>query len=50
VDPLIVLFGLGVGLLVGTGTVSLRIALWLAVGSIPGALGGVRLASESSSR
>jgi uncharacterized membrane protein YfcA len=88
-DPLIVLFGLGVGLLVGTtgvgggsvmtpvlilafgikpvlavgtdlaygaitktvggwkhlrqGTVSLRIALWLAVGSIPGALGGVWL-------
>jgi uncharacterized protein len=88
-DPLIVLFGLGVGLLVGTtgvgggsvmtpvlilafgvnpvlavgtdlaygaitktvgglqhlrqGTVSLRIALWLAVGSIPGALGGVVL-------
>jgi uncharacterized membrane protein YfcA len=89
VDPLIVVFGLGVGLLVGTtgvgggsvmtpvlilafginpvlavgtdlaygaitktvgglqhlrqGTVSLRIALWLAVGSIPGALGGVVL-------
>ena len=88
-DPLIVLFGLGVGLLVGTtgvgggsvmtpvlilafgikpvlavgtdlaygaitktvggwqhlrqGTVSMRIALWLAVGSIPGALGGVVL-------
>jgi uncharacterized protein len=88
-DPLIVLFGLGVGLLVGVtgvgggsvmtpvliiafgikpvlavgtdlaygaitktvggwqhlrmGTVSLRIALWLAVGSIPGALGGVVL-------
>jgi uncharacterized protein len=88
-DPLIVLFGLGVGLLVGTtgvgggsvmtpvlilafgikpvlavgtdlaygaitktvggwkhlrqGTVSLRIALWLAVGSIPAALGGVWL-------
>ncbi|MFL5857526.1 MAG: sulfite exporter TauE/SafE family protein [Solirubrobacteraceae bacterium] len=88
-DPLIVLFGLGVGLLVGTtgvgggsvmtpvlilafgikpvlavgtdlaygaitktvggwqhlrqGTVSMRIALWMAVGSIPGALGGVVL-------
>ena len=88
-DPLIVLFGLGVGLLVGTtgvgggsvmtpvlilafgvkpvlavgtdlaygaitktvggwqhfrqGTVSMRIALWLAVGSIPAALGGVWL-------
>ena len=88
-DPLIVLFGLGEGLLVGTtgvgggsvmtpvlilafgikpvlavgtdlaygaitktvggwqhlrqGTVSMRIALWLAVGSIPGALGGVVL-------
>jgi uncharacterized membrane protein YfcA len=86
-DPLIVLFGLGVGLLVGTTgvgggsvmtpllivvfgikpvlavgtdlaygaitktvgglqhlrqhTVSIRVALWLAVGSIPGAIGGV---------
>src|SRR5918996_1485550 len=54
-DPLVIVFGLGVGVLVGltgigggsrhfrNGTVDLGTAGWLAIGSVPGSIGGVVL-------